>query len=90
MIFFSSVVFRATPTCGGSQGGGRIGAAAGAGSEPHLQTTPQACGFEDPWPTQWVEDLVLLWAVMWVTDVAWIWHCSGCGVGWQLQVRFDP
>jgi len=25
-----------------------------------------------------------------VTDVALTWSCHGCGVGWQLQLCFDP
>ena len=25
-----------------------------------------------------------------VTDVARIWHCCGCGIGQQLQLRFNP
>ena len=40
--------------------------------------------------TQWVKDLVLLSAVVWVTDAAQILRCCGCGVGWRLQLRFDP
>ena len=28
--------------------------------------------------------------VMQVVDVAQIWHCNGCGTGWQLQLQFDP
>ena len=39
---------------------------------------------------QWVKDLALPWAVVWVTDTARIWHCCGCGAGWQLQLRLDP
>ena len=26
----------------------------------------------------------------WVADKAQIWHDCGCGVGWQLQLQFDP
>ena len=36
---------------------------------------------------QWVGDLVS-WAV--VADMAGIQCCWGCGVGWQLQLRFNP
>ena len=28
--------------------------------------------------------------VVWVKDAAQIPCCCGCGVGWQLQLRFDP
>ena len=37
-----------------------------------------------PGLTQWVADLVLLWAVVWVTDVAWICCGCDCGCGQQL------
>ena len=43
-----------------------------------------------PGLTQWVQDLALPWAVVWVEDVARIPHCCGCGVGWQLQLWFNP
>ena len=36
-----------------------------------------------PGPTQGVKDPALARAVVYVTDVAWIWHCCGCGIGWQ-------
>ena len=39
---------------------------------------------------QWFKDPTLLQAVSWVTDVAQILCCCGCGVGQQLQLRFDP
>ena len=39
---------------------------------------------------QWVGDLALPLAVVCVADMAWILHCCGCGVGRQLQLRFDP
>ena len=39
---------------------------------------------------QWVKDLALPQAAAEVPDVARIWRCCGCGVGWQLQFRFDP
>ena len=35
-----------------------------------------------PGLTQWVKDLVLPWAM--VAGMPWIWHCCGCGLGWQL------
>ena len=38
---------------------------------------------------QWVKDLVLPWAMVQVADAAQILHCYGCGVGGQLQLRFD-
>ena len=38
--------------------------------------------------SEWVRDLALLQAAAKVTDAAWIWHC--CGIGLQLQLRFDP
>ena len=43
-----------------------------------------------PGLAQWVKDLTVLQASVYVADVAWIWHCCGCGVGWQLQLQFDP
>ena len=36
-----------------------------------------------PGLTQWVKDLVLLWAVVWVADAQILCGC-GCGVGQQL------
>ena len=39
---------------------------------------------------QWVRDPVLPGAMVQVTDAARIWCCCGCGVGGQLQLRFDP
>ena len=43
-------------------------------------------------PTQQVKDLAFPQAEASVTDAAQIWHCYGCGAGWQvqLQLRFDP
>ena len=41
-----------------------------------------------PGLTQWVEDPVLPWAMVKVLVVAWIW--SYCGIGWWLQLWFDP
>ena len=38
-----------------------------------------------PGLTQWVKDLQ---AAAYVKDAAQIWYC--CGVGWQLQLQFDP
>ena len=40
--------------------------------------------------TQWVKDPMWLHTLAKVIDVARILHCCGCGVGWQLQLRFDP
>ena len=37
---------------------------------------------------QWVKDVALPWAVVYVAGVARI-RC-GCGVGWWLQLLFDP
>ena len=44
-------------------------------------------------PTQWVKDPAdpaLPRAIVYIKDAAWMWHCCGCGVGRQLQVRLDP
>ena len=43
-----------------------------------------------PGLVQWVKDLALPQAAVLVTDAAWIWCCHGCGVGWQLQLQFEP
>ena len=43
-----------------------------------------------PGLTQWVKDPPLLWAMVLVSDMAQIWHCCGYGVGWQLQLQFNP
>ena len=43
-----------------------------------------------PGLAQWVKDPALLQAVVQVTDAAQILCCCGCGVRWQLQLRFDP
>ena len=40
--------------------------------------------------TQWVKDPVLLWAVVQVADAPQILRCCACGVGWQMQLQFDP
>ena len=37
-----------------------------------------------PGLTQWVKDPVLLKAA------TQVWHCCDCGVGQQLQLRFNP
>ena len=37
-----------------------------------------------------LKDLALPWAAMYITDTAQIWHCCGCGVGWELQLWLDP
>ena len=39
-----------------------------------------------PGLAHWVKALALPPAVVLVTDEAWIWCCSGCGLGWQLQL----
>ena len=39
---------------------------------------------------QWVNDPALPWAVVWVADAALIPRCCGSGVGWWLQLRFNP
>ena len=39
-----------------------------------------------PGLSQWVKDPVLAQAAAEVADMARIWHCCGCGVGWQLQL----
>ena len=43
-----------------------------------------------PGPAQWVKDPALPQTVVWVADTAWIWHCCGCDVDLQLQLRLDP
>ena len=43
-----------------------------------------------PGLARWVQDPALPQAVAYATDVARIWHCCGCGVGWQLQLQTDP
>ena len=37
----------------------------------------------------WVKDPALPQAVVRVADAARILHCCGCGLGWQLRLRFD-
>ena len=39
-----------------------------------------------PGPAQRVKDPALPQAEVEVSNVARIWHCYGCGVGWQLQL----
>ena len=39
---------------------------------------------------QWVNDPALPWAVVWVTDTAQIPRSCGSGVGWWLQLQFNP
>ena len=39
---------------------------------------------------QWVNDLVLLWAVVQILDVVRILHCCGPGVGRQLTAPIGP
>ena len=39
---------------------------------------------------QSVKDLALPQAVAWFADRAQTPHCYGCGIGWQLQLQFDP
>ena len=43
-----------------------------------------------PGLTQWVKDLVLLKGMVWITDMAQIQCCCGYGIGWWLQLQFDP
>ena len=43
-----------------------------------------------PGLAQWVKDAALLWAGVYISDTAWIPCCCGCGVGWQLQLLFNP
>ena len=35
---------------------------------------------------QWVKNPALPCTMVQVTDMAQIWHCSGCGLGQQLQL----
>ena len=41
-----------------------------------------------PGSTLWVKDPVFPQAAVWFAHVTWIWY--GCGIGQQLQLRFDP
>ena len=44
---------------------------------------PEDAG-SNPSLTQWVKDLVLLWAVVWVADMAQIWCC--CNSDWTASL----
>ena len=37
-----------------------------------------------------VKDLALWQAKTWIEDAVQIWFCYGCGIGWQLQLLYDP
>ena len=41
-----------------------------------------------PGLAQWDKDLVMPWPVVQVEVMAWL--PRGYGIGWQLQLRFDP
>ena len=41
-----------------------------------------------PGLAQWVKDLALPGAVVSVANMVGIWHCCGCGMGRNLQLRF--
>ena len=43
-----------------------------------------------PGLAKWVKDPALPWAMVSVADTVQMWHCYGCGVGWQLQPQLDP
>ena len=43
-----------------------------------------------PGPAQWVKNPTLPEAVVQFEDVAQIPSCCVYGVGWQLQLQFDP
>ena len=43
-----------------------------------------------PGPAQWVRDPALPLAVVQGKGEAWILCCCGSGIGWQLQLLFDP
>ena len=43
-----------------------------------------------PGLAQWIKDPLLPWAVVYVPDTAWILHYYGCGIGQQLQLKFQP
>ena len=40
--------------------------------------------------TQWVKDPALPPAAVQAAVAAQTWCCCGCGIGWQLQLRFNP
>ena len=39
-----------------------------------------------PGLTLWFKYMASLQAMVYIADAASIWRCSGCGVGWQLQL----
>ena len=43
-----------------------------------------------PGLAQWVKDPTRPQAAAEASDAAWIPRCCGCGIGWQLQLRFNP
>ena len=43
-----------------------------------------------PGLVHWVKDKTLLLAVVQVADTAQIPCCCGCGVGYELQLQFEP
>ena len=43
-----------------------------------------------PGLAQWVKDLALPCTVLQIEEVTQIMSCCGCGMGWQLQLWFDP
>ena len=42
-----------------------------------------------PGLAHWVKDAALPLAVVWVEETAGVWHCCGCGIDQQIQLRFD-
>ena len=43
-----------------------------------------------PCLAQWIKDLALMEVGAQAADVAYILYCCGRGLGWQLQLHFDP